>query len=324
MATRIVPNNELPLPLHPLAMLLPPMSTGELESLRRSMADHGQLVPVMVNDNQVVDGRHRMQVAQMLGRDLVVDDVNADSDLARRSLTANVARRHLSDSQRAMIAARLVTTTRGHAAGINDVTQAGAADMLGVSTRYVRDACWLIATQNEQVIDEVWGGMLSLRAAVASLRVPVQRVREARESLIDRFPDTPIPALDQPLPEGVDCITAAVMHIARSRPDAAAWAHSLPEERAAALVIVLEEFARVAYDTIDEEVDIAPAAPASSRVNDEADAMRNVRVGLGNSATGGACVTPADDVATFPFDQPARTRRPRARRGSTEPSGAPF
>jgi hypothetical protein len=263
-----------PLAPHAAARMLPPLTALEFERLVEDIRVNGQRAPIIIRNDLVVDGRHRLIACRALGIPCRAEVLPEYEDATLVALSANVVRRQLSDSQRAVIAARMVTTRHGVAAGPNDVTQARAAVRLGVSERYVRDAAWLIENHASEV-DAVFEGRESLRAVVSRLRLGVRVAeREPRPALVDRFPEQAVPA--RPAVVGdTNIIVAAIEHIAAAGVDPAAWAHSLPTDRAAEIVVALENFARVALDIVDEEQDV------NAGVAEDRDANRNVRVERG-------------------------------------------
>ena len=81
----------------------------------------------------------------------------------------NLHRRHLTTSQRAMIAARLVTTTRGRPPKddppIGGLTQPDAAVAMKVSERAVQRAAAVLASGGPALVDAVTQGQVSVSAA---------------------------------------------------------------------------------------------------------------------------------------------------------------
>jgi len=97
------------LKLHPLSHLIPDMRNNEWRDFYADIVMRGIKVPLEVlADGTVVDGRHRLRAAIELGMKQVpiVDaPLNGDSPEAYM-LKAAILRRHLTDDQRSIIAAR--------------------------------------------------------------------------------------------------------------------------------------------------------------------------------------------------------------------------
>ena len=91
------------------ANLVPPMRPTEYATLKADIAAHGIKVPLDVHAHQVLDGRHRLRIARELGlKDVPIREATlAGDDPVTWMIKAAVLRRHLSDDQRAMMAALL-------------------------------------------------------------------------------------------------------------------------------------------------------------------------------------------------------------------------
>lgn len=90
--------------LHPVAALLPPLDDGERAALRASIEEHGVLDPVVVDGRkQIVDGRHRAELAAELGVELPTRPLPDGVSPWAYGLTANLDRRHLTAERRAAV-----------------------------------------------------------------------------------------------------------------------------------------------------------------------------------------------------------------------------
>lgn len=88
--------------------VMPPLSEGEYEALREQIAANGVLVPVVRDQHgNLLDGHHRLQIAQELGVKYRVDIVTVEDDAHARSLARsyNLARRHLNREQKRQLIA---------------------------------------------------------------------------------------------------------------------------------------------------------------------------------------------------------------------------
>jgi ParB-like chromosome segregation protein Spo0J len=163
-------------PPHPAASAFPLMEGEAYERLRDDIKANGLRMPIVLaqHDNQwcVLDGRNRLRACEELGRIARQEYFEGDLGAAiRYSISLNVARRHLNDSQRAYAATLLAGLSQGRpsktrtSAGIP--TQAEAAALLNVSERSV---------QNAKVVHD--RGTPELGAAVQSGEVAVTRAAE--------------------------------------------------------------------------------------------------------------------------------------------------
>jgi hypothetical protein len=106
--------------VHPLAELFPEMGDDDFAAFRESVLEHGISDPVWVDDQlRVADGRHRLRAAQALGvktipaRKLSDRFLSSEAEIRDFVVAQNLHRRHLTESQRAMVAASLVTAKHG-------------------------------------------------------------------------------------------------------------------------------------------------------------------------------------------------------------------
>jgi site-specific DNA-methyltransferase (adenine-specific) len=92
--------------IHPAAALLPRMTDEEYRDLVADMRAHGQRVPIVVHDGAILDGRNRWQACRDIGIQPATEQwqSNGQSPVIW-VLSMNVKRRHLTPSQKALIAA---------------------------------------------------------------------------------------------------------------------------------------------------------------------------------------------------------------------------
>jgi len=97
------------LPVHPVAGMIPPMSAKEYEGLRGDIDEHGQLEPIWTYQGKIIDGRHRYKACRELGIEPQFREWTGDeAGLIGSIFSQNFHRRHLNESQRAMVGARFM------------------------------------------------------------------------------------------------------------------------------------------------------------------------------------------------------------------------
>ena len=160
--------------LHSMTRAFPPMDDAEYAALKADVAANGILQPLLVWQGAVVDGRHRLAAATELGISAdriplrrLADDM-PESAVVGLMIAANVQRRHLNQTQRAMIAAR-VERRRNDLTTVDSPTRAQRAGMFGVSVSLVRRADALTDTAPPELVDAVAAGDMTLRDAEALL-----------------------------------------------------------------------------------------------------------------------------------------------------------
>jgi N6-adenosine-specific RNA methylase IME4 len=139
---------------HKFAELFPALDKTDLKELADDIKAHGLEEPIVLYQGFILDGRNRYRAAQMAELDLDPADrslfdafTGTDDGALQYVISKNLKRRHLTTSQRAMIAADIASLQQGgdrrsdQAANLPvEKTQAGAAKSLGVSERAVRTA----------------------------------------------------------------------------------------------------------------------------------------------------------------------------------------
>ena len=95
-------------PVHPAAELFPMMGAAALQALADDIKAHGQREPVILFDRKVLDGRNRLLACEMAGVEPRVVTMESDEIGSPTTfvLSLNLLRRHLDESQRAMVGAR--------------------------------------------------------------------------------------------------------------------------------------------------------------------------------------------------------------------------
>ncbi|TWF53246.1 Spo0J and IME4 domain-containing protein [Neorhizobium alkalisoli] len=129
-------------PHHALADLFPMLSDAELNELSDDIAARGQENPVWIFQGQIVDGRNREEACHRAGIVPKYSEYRGDDPLGF-VLSLNLRRRHLTESQRAMVAAKIVDWERGmnqSSAGSANLPTREAARRLSISERAVVSA----------------------------------------------------------------------------------------------------------------------------------------------------------------------------------------
>lgn len=173
----------------------PDMGEREFAEFVEDIRANGQLIPIWVRGEEVVDGRKRLAACQQLGVEPKVVNLDPAQDAERVSRALNVLRTHYSPSQRAMYAAPRATATRADGATVRDrtidknaqgpVTAAEAAMEVGVSPTAVKDARRVIREGAPEVAQAVRAGSLTLHAAGEIVaRVPKAQQAEITERVV--------------------------------------------------------------------------------------------------------------------------------------------
>ena len=113
--------------IHPIAEMFPMMPDSELKAMAKDIGTNGLRKRIVRDgDGVVLDGRNRMSACQIAGVEPTYRTVDLDEDGKRALIVSlNIMRRHLTASQRSVIAAQLVTTKKGD----NQHTVEGSNDL---------------------------------------------------------------------------------------------------------------------------------------------------------------------------------------------------
>ena len=104
-------------PPHPFALLFPRMTAAEQAALTTAIRAGGIRDPITTFNGQIADGTARCHSAIELGlrweRLLKTEFEGDEAGLLPLVIDKNLSRRHLNESQRAMVAARMATMRQG-------------------------------------------------------------------------------------------------------------------------------------------------------------------------------------------------------------------
>lgn len=152
---------------HPAADIFPLLDGADLDALAADIRDHGLRNPVIVIGSKVLDGRNRLAACARIGVEARFVQYEGDDPVAF-VLSENLHRRHLNESQRAMVAARIATLPphRPKSANVRgSATQGEAATRLNTSERSVQHARSVIEKAAPEVVEAVERGNLAVSAA---------------------------------------------------------------------------------------------------------------------------------------------------------------
>jgi len=178
--------------LHSAATLLPKMLPEEYESLKRDIEQNGQNEPIVLSGGKLLDGRHRAQACNELGIKPDFRELEESCDPVAYVLSANVKRRHLTPSQKAMVAADMATLQLGANQHSTEGAQecapstGMAAELFGVSKRLVVQAKALKRDGAKSLCDAVKDGLVTITTAARLIRL--EPTQEGRSRFVAQGP----------------------------------------------------------------------------------------------------------------------------------------
>jgi N6-adenosine-specific RNA methylase IME4 len=183
---------------HPISNIFPLMEGNEFDDLCHDIAANGLIEPIWTYDGMILDGRNRQRACDLVGIKPQYREYSGDNPL-QFVTSMNVRRRHLNESQRAMIAARLANMGWGgdrkstpisqenQVANLplEPISQERAAEMLNISSRSLRSAKQILETASPEVVAEIDAGNLAVSqyARRYTRQEKIQKISEGNKPL---------------------------------------------------------------------------------------------------------------------------------------------
>jgi ParB-like chromosome segregation protein Spo0J len=168
---------------HPIANIFPLMEGEEFDVLVEDIKANGLRAPITLYEGKILDGRNRYRAVVNAGHQYRLKDQDfklyGEMKPLEFVISANVHRRHLDTSQRALTAARLVTTKLGDNQYRGGVTIEAAAKMLNVSEALVKDAKNVLDKAAPVILEKVQNGKMRIGAVKEVLDKPKDQQQQA-------------------------------------------------------------------------------------------------------------------------------------------------
>jgi len=185
---------------HPYSELFPLLHGKEFADLVADVKANGLREPVWLYDGQILDGRNRYLACEHAGLTAKTRAFKGnDAEALAFVISANVHRRHLTESQRAMAAAKIATLGVGanqHREGTARAapSQSEAAATFDVSPDSVQRARKVVEKGSKALKEAVESGEVPVKRAAAVVNLPKpQQLKAATEKPVAV---TPAPDFD--------------------------------------------------------------------------------------------------------------------------------
>jgi len=155
------------------------MDEVSFRALREDIETHGQLVPIWLHHGRIIDGRNRYRVCLELGIEPIFREWDRQGELVDFVVALNLRRRHLTTTQRAVVAFKMLPVIEAQAKE-RQMRRAGsvpeilpeqkgdardqAAALVGVSGRYVSEVKKIVMEAPE-FLQAMETGALTLQGA---------------------------------------------------------------------------------------------------------------------------------------------------------------
>jgi ParB-like chromosome segregation protein Spo0J len=169
---------------HEYADLFPMMATSDIARLAEDIRENGQADPIVTYEGKILDGRNRYQACLMVDVVPVFSEYEGTEPLAF-VVSHNLHRRHLNESQRGMVGAKLANLQNGHrppsaiALGQDPVTQKQAAEMLNIGVDSIKRSKTVLKSGIPELQDMQMSGEVSAKAASEVAKLPEEEQRKA-------------------------------------------------------------------------------------------------------------------------------------------------
>jgi len=166
---------------HPLANIFPLMDGAEFSELVDSIRANGLRDAIVTLDDMILDGRNRERACQVAGVEPRYVQLAAGVDPMDYVIDKNLRRRHLTENQRAMLAARIATRGSGARRGPEPTLQQ-AAEVFHIGDRSITRARRILRDGGPELHDAVQRNEVSLTQAEKVARLPQEKQAGAIES----------------------------------------------------------------------------------------------------------------------------------------------
>jgi ParB-like chromosome segregation protein Spo0J len=174
------------LEFHPIANLFPLMQGQEFDALVLDIKTNGLREAITLLDDKILDGRNRYRACVAAGVEPIFRQYDGNGSPLAFVISLNLHRRHLDESQRGMVAAKVATLRDGErqVGKFAEVpTQPEAAKMLNVSERTTRSARKVLDHGTPEMIAAVEQAKIAVSVAASfSHKEP-----EMQRKLVDKI-----------------------------------------------------------------------------------------------------------------------------------------
>ena len=175
------PNTWREIEFHPIANIWPLMKGKEFDALKEDINKTAKLLhPIVLFENKILDGRNRYNAC----RDVAVKpdfvELPAGTDPIAYVISANEQRRHMSQSQRALVAAKRASFKLGdnqHSGG-EGLSIEKASQLLNVSTASISRCKSVLSTGVPELVQMVEQDRLPASVAEEAAKLPKDKQTE--------------------------------------------------------------------------------------------------------------------------------------------------
>jgi hypothetical protein len=191
----VIPQEDVALEFHEYANIFPELTDDLLAELAQDIREHGLLDKIALYEDKILDGRGRYRACLMAGVKPAFEVFTGADPLAYVA-SRNQHRRHLTDSQRAMVAAKIANFKVGANQHSEGLPIGEASNLMNVSARSTARAREVLAHGNSELVAAVESGDLTVTAAAALARNPAMAASNNSAPSLDSPTASATPSLD--------------------------------------------------------------------------------------------------------------------------------
>ena len=163
---------------HEVANIFPMLNESELRELAEDIGKYGLREPIWLYEDKIIDGRNRYRACVLAGIEPEFREWDGKGSLIAFVVSLNLKRRHLDESQRAMVAGR-IATLGAHRPDKSDpigaVSQPQAAEQLNISRHSVQRARQVLKKGAPELIEAVERGEMAVSRAANISKMPKEK-----------------------------------------------------------------------------------------------------------------------------------------------------
>ena len=199
--------------IHEVANIFPRMSAEEFVQLKADIKENGLREPIWLHEGQIIDGRNRYWACQEVGAEIHAREWDGSGSLTAFVVSLNLHRRHLDESQRAIVGARIKPMFEEEArarmtAGTNQYSPSAerregskaaeqAATAVNTSSRSIERATKVIKDGAPELVAAVESGEVSVTAAAEVAKLS----KEEQVQIVAKGPEEVKKAAKEKRPE---------------------------------------------------------------------------------------------------------------------------
>jgi ParB-like chromosome segregation protein Spo0J len=167
---------------HNAAKVFPMLDADELAALATDILENGQREPITLFEGKILDGRNRYLACLQAGVEPLFTEYKGRHPIDF-VISLNLKRRHLDESQRAMVAAKLANLSDGQRADrvASSIDLPTAAKLLNVSESSIKRAQTVQREADPEIVRAVESGEVSVSAAAQFAKLPKEEQAEQVE-----------------------------------------------------------------------------------------------------------------------------------------------